>query len=233
MRSKAMRQITGFLLTAAIALAVSPASAASVDSIGVIHDTAMVVAMSDTLESDTSSYVVTATIPKGFVQSLQDAADGLSDSSFPGSLLSGGLGALLTTGGLLLALAAAALALLPFALIVLLVWLAVRLCLRIRQSSRRRYSEMSAYAEAAPAEPYARSFKSSGNNPGNANSAYAARRDKAIRNIAIGAGLSAFSAFLDFRFGMGVGALVTCWGIGGLVIARHYRDERNPQNHSG
>ena len=62
------------IFIAAIAmLFVCSLKAATADSAGVINDTTAIVAVSDTLADDTSSYVISTTIPRGFMQSIQKA----------------------------------------------------------------------------------------------------------------------------------------------------------------
>ena len=91
------------IFIAAIAmLFVCNLKAATADSTGVINDTTAIVAVSDTLADDTSSYVISTTIPRGFMQSIQHAIDESSDHSLFDFHPFDGLGALFAAGGILL-----------------------------------------------------------------------------------------------------------------------------------
>ena len=91
------------IFIAAIAmLFVCSLKAATADSAGVINDTTAIVAVSDTLADDTSSYVISTTIPRGFMQSIQHAIDESSDHSLFDFPPFDGFGALFAAGGILL-----------------------------------------------------------------------------------------------------------------------------------
>lgn len=214
------------IFIAAIAmLFVCSLKAATADSTGVINDTTAIVAVSDTLADDTSSYVISTTIPRGFMQSIQHAIDESSDHSLFDFHPFDGLGALFAAGGILLVVLFVGILFFPLAVLAFVVWLLVRNGRRAKKADTRRYAGP-VYTNASEAPETTGSPAQGDARPnGKMTDGYTNRRDNAIRNIAVGAGLLVLFYFMDFSFGMGIGALVVFWGIGGLFIARNHRNE--------
>lgn len=197
---------------------------APADTTGAINDTAAVVAISDTTTTDTSNYVISTTIPRGFMQTFRDAVNEASDETSVAFRLFDGLGFLFAAGGIVLVLFLVGILLLPLLLVVLVVWLLVRNSRRAREADmRRRQSYVT--PNNANATDNADGGAENNGMARPAHDRYLNRRDNAFLNIAIGAGLLVMFAILDFRLGMGIGALIAIWGLGGLAIAYNHRNK--------
>ena len=191
------------IFIAAIAmLFVCSLKAATADSAGVINDTTAIVAVSDTLADDTSSYVISTTIPRGFMQSIQHAIDESSDHSLFDFHPFDGLGALFAAGGILLVVLFVGILFFPLAVLAFVVWLLVRNGRRAKKADMRRYAGP-VYTNASEAPETTGSPAQGDARPnGRMTDGYTNRRDNAIRNIAVGAGLLVLFYFMDFSFGM-------------------------------
>ena len=202
-----------FALILVLAAANCRAEAQPGDTTGINSATAVTV-VSDTIIDDTSNYVVSTHIPKGFVKMI----DSFADEAEGGSLITPmkWIFPMIGMAGAGMFLVFMLIILFPLLIAALLVWYVLRNRRKAKNEDLHRQT-----AAAAPAE----------NTQENGATARQAekrnclhRRDNAIRNICIGGGVTAFSLLTGLTIIALGGIVVLCIGISDYMIYRNHRD---------
>ncbi len=195
-------------------------------------DPTAVTVASDTVIDDTSDYVISTSVPKGIFKTMQSVADKMASNSdddkdisswFPFSIFGSLLGFL--GAGLFFVIILSLL--IPIALIVLVIWLLIRNRNKARKEDMRQNAPYNQPNCNAKQEETADTATQSDYTGRTQNANYTHRRDNAIRNLFIGAGILALSALLDITIGMVIGIIVLCVGATDYFICRNHRNDNN------
>lgn len=205
-------------------------AAPATDSVST-NSTAITV-VSDTVIDDTADYVISTSVPKGIFKTMQSIADQMGNDSndnkditswFPFHILESLLG---FVGAWIIFIIISSL-LIPIALIVLVVWLLIRYRNKAQKEDMRQNTPGNQPNCNAKQDETADTAAQPDNMGQKQNDNYTHRRDNAIRNLFIGAGILALSALLDITIGMVIGIIVLCVGATDYFICRNHRNDNN------
>ena len=192
------------------------AATTATDTTGINTNTAVTIT-SDTVLDDTSDYVVSTHIPKGFIQKLNKFGDeAVNDNTFSTFKIFNAMCGFADIGVFIMIF-------LFFVFPLLIIALLIRYVLR----NRNKAKQYDLYQTPYNVRPDENTAESNRTKQQNKKQNYTHRRDNAIRNMCIGGGVTLISLYVGLGLIAVAGIVVFGIGISDYLICRNHRDDEN------